>query len=136
MSRPDAIKTEALNRVAKDASERALARDESVIGFAERHGWTKTHENQNDYFHDLTFEKGTKFVRLSLWPGLRKDIALAHTHTGAVAVKVPEPVRTRVERFLIGMECECHVEPDWVDSTNAAYEGRPIAVCPVHGDLS
>lgn len=135
MSRPDAIKTEAVNRIAKDASGLAQARAESVLAFAERHGWVKTHEESGDYFHDVTLEKGTRFVRLALWPGVTKSIAFAHTHTGAVSVKVPEPVRTRVERFLIGMECECSAEPGWIHATST-YEGRPVKSCPVHGEIA
>lgn len=134
MSRPDAIKVEAANRVAKEASRRAAAHKESVVAFGERHGWKVTDEGSSDYFHDLTLTKGVKHVRLALWPGINKSIAIAHTHTGTVSVQVKDPLRQRVERFLVGMECECEAEPDWLEG-RSAYEGRPISTCPVHGVL-
>lgn len=132
--RHDAIKVEAGNRVAKEASRRAAGHKESVVAFGERHGWKVTDEGSSDYFNDLSLTKGVKRVRLALWPGINKSIALASTHTGTVAVKVTDPMRERVERFLVGMECICEPEPEWLEGSSA-YEGRPVSTCPVHGEL-
>lgn len=132
--RVDAITVEAANRVAREASKRAAAHRESVLAFAQRHGWKVGKEDASDYFHDVTLSKGIRQVQLALWPGINKSIAIAHTHTGTVCVKVPDPLRERVERFLVGMECECEAEPNWLGG-RSAYEGRPVPSCPVHGRL-
>lgn len=133
MPRHDAITVEAGNRVAKAASERAAARNESILAFAERHGWEVGDGDTSDYFTDVRVSKGSKFVDLVLWPGLRKDVASARTHTGDVCVQVSDPVRSRVERFLVGMNCECVINPD---SETSAYEGKAVSGCPVHGRLN
>lgn len=133
MPKHDAITVEAGNKAAKAASEWASARNESILAFAERHGWTVGKGDSSDYFMDVRVSKGSKFVDLVLWPGPRRDVASARTHTGDVCVQVSDPVRSRVERFLVGMECECVINPD---SEMSVYEGRAVSGCPVHGRLT
>ena len=128
----DARSVEAGNNVAREASLVAAARKESILAFAQRHGWEVSDSDTTDYFTDVRVSKANAFVDLTLWPGLRKDIAAAKTHTGEVAVKVPDPVRARVEKFLVGVECRCVPEPEWLNATSE-YEGRPFEGCPVHG---
>ena len=130
--RQDAVKVEAGNRIAKEASKRAAARNESILAFAERHGWEVGDGDTSDYFTDVRISKGSKFVDLVLWQGLRKDVAQARTHTGTVCVKVPDPVRPRIERFIVGVECDCVIKADWLAATSE-YESPPAPTCPVHG---
>ena len=130
MARPDAIKTEALNRVASFATERAEAKRGSIVGFARRHGWEVTeHPSDNfDALHNITLSKDDKTVRLSVWPGFRRGIALAEVNGVPLSQRYGFPVQERVEMYLAGVPCSCVADPELLH-----YEQLINPTCEVHG---
>lgn len=104
---------------------------ENILNFARRHGWEVIEEGaQDDYYHSAQLKEGDQRLSLSFWPGNSHSIALANGGTGSRFMKIPDPLRERVERFLLGIECVCPEQPDVI----AAYECVPNPACPIHGD--
>ena len=112
-------------------------KSETIIDFAERHGWSARHY-AGGYYNDWRLVKGTtQIVDLHLWPSSRGrakgSIAIARAngfdirHNGMT----DHERRRRVEAFLAGTPCICkRAHPD---SVEYGFED-PDPLCAIHGN--
>ena len=100
---------------------------ESIREFAQRHGWEVAHygKGPDDYVITARFVKGERRVDLSLFDKFRVCTA----EINQIGLSGAGPLRTRVEKYLVGVECICVLPPDMNHWTRV----EPDPACPIHG---
>ena len=105
---------------------------ESIVDFAERHGWQiRRYPNESmGYLETFRFVKGLEILDLTLWTNTTTDVITSARYN---AIDIPrgsnKEMRARVERVIVGMACTCEFR-EWPE----AHVIDPK--CLIHGDDS
>lgn len=117
----------------RDPISGELKRDrETITQFARRHGWTvKEVKGPDDYVIEFWFDKeGLPPVHGSLWPTRSKQLCTADINHIPLSQRWTFPMRERLERYLVGVECVCTFDRNPL----ATYEQMTNPNCPIHGE--
>lgn len=109
------------------------AEKETIIAFAQRHGWDVRVNHKDEWVEEWRLVKGLDVVDLELRPSKRGSGKGSIATATLKGVQLPQyagfPTRERVEKFLTGVPCVCSRHEGLY-----SYEEIPNPSCLIHGD--
>lgn len=105
--------------------------EESVVEFAERHGWNirRWADQSMGYLETYRFVKGLDSIDITRWTNTPKEQL---TDACVAGISLPNyagfPIKERVERAIVGMDCTCSYKEGLL-----RYEQTPDPSCLIHG---